>query len=178
MRVAPVATLAMSLALVACATRPGVPSEAPKAAQFLPEVDLAGRSYGRGEFRSITGAQRGFDVELNGTWDGSTLTLVEDFKYTDGVRETKTWRLTKTAEGRYRGTREDVVGEAVGFTDGPAFRLEYTMAIPKKNGGVRNVKFRDVLVEDGAGGMINRANVSWYGVRVAQVDLKTQRTPL
>ena len=178
MRLLPVVAIAVPLALAACATRPGVPAEAPKAAQFSPEVDFLGRSFGRGEFRSITGAQRAFDVELNGAWDGSTLTLVEDFKYTDGVRETKTWRLTKTSEGRYRGTREDVVGEAVGFTDGPVFRLEYTMAIPKKNGGVRNVKFRDVLADDGAGGIINRANVSWYGVRVAQVDLKTQRTPL
>lgn len=178
MRASHTIALAASIILTGCATRPGLPAETPATARFAPEEDLAGRSYGKGEFRSITGVRRPFDVVLNGVWDGSTLTLVEDFKYADGVIETKTWKLTKTAEGRYRGVREDVVGEAVGFVDGPAFRLEYTMAIPKKNGGERRVQFRDILVEDGAGGIINRANVSWYGLPVGNVDLKTSRAPL
>jgi len=178
MRAANTIAFAATILIAGCATRPGVPAEAAPAAMFLPEEDLAGRSFGKGEFRSITGVRRAFDVELNGAWDGSTLTLVEDFRYADGVNERKTWRLTKTSEGRYRGSREDVVGEAVGFVDGAAFRLEYTMAIPKKDGGARNVKFRDVLVEDAAGGIINRANVSWYGIPVGKVDLKTSRTPM
>jgi Protein of unknown function (DUF3833) len=93
------------------------------------------------------------------------------------VVERKTWRLTRQPDGRYKGAREDVVGEAVGYMDGQAFRLEYTLAIPKKDGGVRRVQFRDILVDDGAGGVINRANVSWYGLPVAKVDLKTRRTP-
>lgn len=169
--------LAASIFMAGCATRPGLPEAASATAQFEPESDLAGRSFGRGEFRSITGVRRAFDVELNGAWDGSTLTLVEDFRYADGVKETKTWRLTRTAEGQFRGVREDVVGEAVGYVDGSAFRLEYTMAIPKKNGAARRVQFRDILVEDGAGGIINRANVSWYGLPVARVDLRVSRTP-
>lgn len=178
MRAASTIALAASILLAGCATRPGVPAETPRTAHFLPEEDLAGRSYGKGEFRSITGVRRAFDVELNGAWDGSTLTLVEDFRYADGVNERKTWRLTKTADGRYRGVREDVVGEALGYVDGAVFRLEYTMAIPKKDGGARKVQFRDVLAEDGAGGVINRANVSWFGIPVGNVDLKTSRTPM
>jgi len=177
MRASHTIALAASIILAGCATRPGVPADTPVASRFEPEHDLAGRSYGKGEFRSITGVRRAFDVVLDGAWDGSTLTLREDFKYADGVAETKTWKLTKTADGRYRGVREDVVGEAVGYVDGPAFRLEYTMAIPKKTGGERRVQFRDVLVEDGAGGIINRANVSWHGLPVANVNLKTSRTP-
>jgi len=177
MRAVSTIALAASIIIAGCATRPPVPAEAAASARFLPEEDLAGRSWGKGEFRSITGVRRAFDVELNGVWDGSTLTLVEDFRYADGVVERKTWRLTKMADGRYRGSREDVVGEAVGFLDGAAFRLEYTMAIPKKDGGARTVKFRDVLVDDGAGGVINRANVSWFGIPVGSVDLKTSRTP-
>jgi hypothetical protein len=177
MRAAHTIALAISIVVAGCATRPGIPAEVPRSAQFAPEEDLVGRSFGRGEFRSITGVRRAFDVELNGAWDGRTLTLVEDFRYADGVAERKTWRLTRQPDGRYKGAREDVVGEAVGYMDGQAFRLEYTMAIPKKNGGERRVQFRDILVDDGAGGVINRANVSWFGLPVANVDLKTSRTP-
>jgi hypothetical protein len=169
---------ALSVFAAACATRPGIPDQTAQGVQFAPEVALAGKNFGRGEFRSITGVRRPFDVELNGVWDGSTLTLREDFAYADGVRETKTWRLTRGADGRYRGSREDVVGEAAGFADGQAFRLEYTMAIPKKDGGARRVKFRDVLVTDAKGDVINRANVSWYGVPVGSVDLVMSRQPL
>jgi hypothetical protein len=177
MRAAPTVALVASILIAGCATRPGLPAETLRTAQFAPEEDLAGRSFGKGEFRSITGVRRAFDVELNGAWDGSTLTLVEDFRYADGVSERKTWRLTRVSEGRFRGVREDVVGEAIGYVDGPAFRLEYTMAIPKKNGGERRVRFRDVLVEDSSGAIINRANVSWYGLPVANVDLRMSRTP-
>ena len=161
----------------ACATRPAIPAEAAPAAQFVPEEDLVGRLYGRGEFRNITGARRPFDVTLDGTWDGATLTLVEDFSYADGETGKKTWRLSKTADGRYTGTREDVVGAANGFVEEGAYRMHYTMAIPKKNGGTRNVRFQDVLVEDASGAVINRAKVTYFGIPVGSVDLKMQRTP-
>ena len=51
------------------------------------------------------GTTRGLKVRMIGTWDGKTLTLVEDFVYSDGERDRKTWRFTKVAEGRYTGTR-------------------------------------------------------------------------
>lgn len=175
MRGARTIVFAISILLAGCATRPGVPADIPPTARFAPEVDLVGRSLGHGAFRSITGVRRAFDVELNGAWDGATLTLVEDFRYADGVTERKTWRLTRQSDGRFLGLREDVIGEAVGYMDDQAFRLEYDMAIPRKDGGVRRVRFRDVLVDHGAGGVINRANVSWYGLPVARVDLTLRR---
>lgn len=163
--------------LAGCATRPGLPAEAAPAARLVPEEDLAGRLYGRGEFSSINGVKRAFDVTLDGTWDGTTLTLVEAFRYADGENDVKTWKLKKRPDGRYEGVREDVVGMADGWLDDGAYRMAYTMAIPKKNGGVRNVRFQDVLVEDASGAVINRAKVSYFGFPVASVNLIMQRTP-
>jgi hypothetical protein len=50
-------------------------------------------------------------------------------------------------DGTYTGTREDVIGEARGWQDGPAFRLEYDIRLPTDNGepGMK-VRFRDVMV--------------------------------
>jgi hypothetical protein len=174
-----VTALALTAAALAsgCATRPGIPAEAAPEARLVPEEDLVGRLYGRGVFRNITGAERAFDVTLDGAWDGATLTLVEDFHYADGETGVKTWRLTKGADGRYSGTREDVVGKADGVLERGAYRMDYVMAIPKKDGGVRKVHFQDVLVEDASGAVINRAKVSYFGIPVASVNLTMQRTP-
>jgi hypothetical protein len=157
----------------ACATRPPAPASA--VSEFVIERDLVGQSVARGEFRSITGVRRGFTAHLNGTWDGTTLTLVEDFEFDDGERDRKTWRLERVAPGRYVGSREDVVGEAVGYQDGPVFRLEYDMLLPSENGRGPKVRFRDVMAITSDGGIINDATVGWFGFRVGSVSLLIER---
>jgi len=154
---------------VACATRPPVPAEA--AGPFIIEEALAGETVGRGRITTITGVDRGFEAKLNGTWDGETLTLVEDFLFDDGEIDQKTWRLTKLPNGEYEGTREDVVGTARGFQVENGFRLEYLIDLPNGNGGTRRVKFRDILVIAQDGDVINNATIGWRGFRVGRVAL-------
>lgn len=173
-----IAALTASLfILAACATRPPLPREAAPDA-FVLEEDLLGRTVARGEFRAVTGSVRGFTATLNGSWDGRTMTLVEDFVFDDGERDRKTWVLERVGPGRYVGTREDVVGQAVGFQDGNAFRLEYDVRLPSDNGRGRVVRFRDVIVNTSEGRILNRATVGWFGLRVARVELTMEREPV
>jgi hypothetical protein len=161
--------------LAACATRPPLPQETAQDT-FIIEEALVGRTVARGEFRAINGVQRGFSAQLEGAWDGRTLTLVEDFLYDDGERDRKTWRLERVAPGEYVGTREDVVGQARGYQDGRAFRLEYDVRLPNADGTPgRKVRFRDVMVLTGDGAVLNRATVGLWGLRVARVELTIQR---
>lgn len=162
--------------LSACATAPVIPPAA-STSPFIIERDLAGAGVARGAFRSITGANRGFTAQLNGTWDGSTLTLVEDFVFDDGERDRKTWRLQRVSAGNYIGTREDVVGQAVGVQDGAIFRLEYDVILPTENGRGRKVRFRDVMALTEDGDVINNATVGWFGFRVGSVSLVIERAP-
>lgn len=159
----------------ACATRPALPATATQAPLVL-ERDLVGPSTARGEFRSITGAKRGFTAQLNGAWDGRVLTLAEDFVFDDGERDRKTWRLERTGPGRYVGTREDVVGQAQGFQDGAAFRLEYDVILKSAKGRGRKVHFRDVMAINGDGDVLNNATVGLWGLKVGSVALVIQRT--
>ncbi|MGD9603384.1 MAG: DUF3833 family protein [Gammaproteobacteria bacterium] len=158
-----------------CATAPEPPAEAVRHA-FVLEQDLVGRTIGRGRFSTITGVERTFTARLNGTWDGTTLTLVEDFEFDDGVKERKTWRLARTAHGTYTGTREDVEGQARGFMDDGMFRLEYVMRPPGEDGrpGPR-LRFRDVLAKLPDGRVVNHATVGWWGLRVGRVSLVITR---
>lgn len=167
--------MVFSTLLAACATRPPIPPTA-STTPFIIERDLAGASVARGEFRAINGVRRPFTAQLNGTWDGRTLTLVEDFVFDDGERDRKTWRLERVGPGQYRGAREDVVGEAVGFQDGAVFRLEYNMRLPSANGRGRVVRFRDVMALTENGEVLNDATVGWFGLRVASVSLRIERT--
>ena len=163
------------LLLAACASRPPLP---PETAQdtFVVEEDLIGRTIARGEFRAINGVRREFTAQLDGTWDGRAFTLVEDFVYDDGERDRKTWRLERVAPGEYVGTREDVVGQARGYQDGRAFRLEYDVRLPNADGSPgRKVRFRDVMVLTNDGAVLNRATVGLWGLRVARVELMIQR---
>lgn len=166
-----------ALALVAaCASRPPVP-DAANGEAFVIERDLAGTHVARGEFKAITGVQRAFTAQLTGIWDGEVFTLVEDFVYDDGETDWKTWKLERVAPGEYTGTREDVVGTARGYRDGRAFRLEYDVVLPSENGKGRKVRFRDVLVNDVDGKILNTATVGWFGLRVGSVSLVMEPTP-
>lgn len=159
--------------VAACATRPAAPGGV--AAPIVIERDLAGRNVARGEFRSITGANRSFTAELDGAWDGRTLTLVEDFLFDDGERDRKTWVLLRQSNNEWRGSREDVVGYARDFQDGSVFRLEYDILLPTEDGGQRKVRFRDVLALQDEGVILNTATVGWFGFHVGSVTLTIER---
>lgn len=166
------ALIGLTLTLAGCATRPALPLTAEERAAFVIERDLLGSTEGRGVFTAINGTKRSFTAQLSGSWDGKTLTLVEDFVYDDGEIDQKTWRLTRLPNGEYTGTREDVVGTARGYRDGDGFRLEYKMQLPSTDGKKgRVVGFRDILVKRQDGVILNNATVGYYGLRVGSVNL-------
>lgn len=156
--------------LAACAHQPEVPMP-PPAKTLVLEKALAGRTLGEGVFvNSFTGGETKFSVVIDGTWDGKVLTLVEDFAYDSGVKERKTWRLTKTAEGRYDGAREDVVGTASAYQDGAGVRLDYVVTLETGLGDI-DVRFQDLLYLNSDGSIANKAVVSKWGLRVGRVDI-------
>ena len=167
--------MAFVLMLAGCAMRPPPPDNLGEA--FVLERDLVGKIVATGGFSAIDGTDRQFVAYIDGTWNGNTVTLVEDFEFDDGVKERKTWVLTKQPNGEFSGTREDVVGTARGYQDGKVFRLEYTMALPNEDGTPgRKMKFRDVLGKRSDGIIVNNATVGLWGFKVATVNLLMERT--
>ena len=63
-------------------------------------------------------------MDIEGTWDGETLTLVEDFVYDDGETERRTWTIRKIDEHTYEGSSPDgVIGTALMKSYGNAVQL-------------------------------------------------------
>jgi hypothetical protein len=156
--------IAMNLALITPAA----------AGSFSFENFFIGRSSAEGSFRSITGVKRTFEVQLFGKWDGRTLTLREDFRFDDGSRDRKTWRFIKDGPGRYRGTREDVIGETEVRIEDNVARFSYLVFLDPKNRS-NKVRFHDTMTLNTDGRVLNTAYVTKFGLPVAWTRVEFRR---
>lgn len=115
-----------------------------------------------------------FKVAMKASWevkDGKRVGILdEDFFYSDGTTQKRIWTLTETAPGVFTGSADDVVGVATGLMAGNALNWKYTLALPV-DGKVYNVQFDDwmYLMDDKV--MINRAQMSKFGIYLGEVTL-------
>lgn len=144
------------------------------AAEFRLEKYFAGRTVADGRFSAINGVSRAFKVRLTGTWNGKRLKLIEDFVYSDGERDRKTWHFTKTGKNTYSGTREDVRGVALVTVTGNTARFSYDVYL---DGAARKnlVRFHDTMVLNADGTVLNTAYVTKYGFPVARTRVAFRR---
>ena len=150
---------------LASATLAAVPAKADDAMIRF----FTGKSEATGKFAAINGVKRTFDVRLRGHWNGKTLRLVEDFAYEDGVKNRKTWIMTKVRDGVYTGTREDVVGTTTIRVSGNTARFNYLVDV-QDGPGENIVRFYDTLRFSADGkSMKNTALVTKFGLPVAKV---------
>jgi hypothetical protein len=165
------------LTLAGCST-----ADVEQYAKQTPVLDLKryfdGKIDAWGMFQDRSGeVVKRFKVNIDASWKGDTGTLDERFTYSDGSTQRRVWTITKLSEGRYRGTADDVVGEAKGEASGNALRWRYVMALPV-DGKVYNVDFDDwmFLMDDRV--MLNRSVMSKFGYRLGEVTLSfTRRGP-
>lgn len=136
---------------------------------------FTGKTFAYGKFRTITGTERRFKVDLTGTWDGRTLRLREDFFYDDGEKDTKTWIFRKTGPTTYKGTREDVLGETTVKLYGDTARFTYRVNLAGEDGQTI-VRFFDTLKLRDDGALINTARVTKFLFPVARVQVNFART--
>jgi hypothetical protein len=145
-----------------------------QAADFRLEDYFRGTTFANGRFSAINGAKREFKVVLTGKWNGRTLTLVENFTYSDGERDRKTWRFTKTAEGRYTGTREDVIGDTTVRVSGDTARFSYSVYLDGPNRKNR-VRFFDRMTLRPDGTVLNNALITKFGLPVGRTRVEFRR---
>ena len=166
---------AAALALVACAGRPDLEDYAGAAPPFAPELFFDGDLMAWGVFQDRFGAvRRSFFVEIDGDWDGETLTLDERFTYEDGATERRVWRLRKTGPDSWAGTAEGVVGEATGAVRGDAFTWSYTIDLATPDGPLR-VAIEDWIWRIDERVALNRAYVERFGVTIGELIIAFRR---
>lgn len=158
--------------LLSSCGRPDLSDAKLSAKELNLEEYFVGKTIAYGQFEDRFGTvRRRFKVEINGTWNGRDLRLEEVFAYSDGGRETRNWVLTKTGAETWTGTAEGVQGLAQGSESGDTFNWQYTIDLPRKDGGSQRVTFDDWmwLLEDGR--LLNRAYMSRFGVTLGVVTI-------
>jgi hypothetical protein len=168
--------LGFTLFLAACGGRPALDDPPLGEAQLNLEEFFAGDLVAYGQFQDVLGTvRRRFVVEIDGTWDGETLRLLEDFTYEDGSTEQRIWTLTKTGPDTWQGTAPGVIGIATGEERGDTFNWQYTIDLPIGDGETLRVSFDDwmwLLSEDR---LLNRAYMFRYGVRIGEVIISFEK---
>jgi len=165
------------LTLAGCTGKPALEDEKLGTRNLNLEEFFEGRTLAYGQFQDIFGTvRRRFEVDINGTWDGTTQTLrlVEDFLYEDDSTEQRVWTLVKTGDDTWRGTAPGVIGDALGEERGDTFNWRYTIDLPVPDGTLR-VTFDDwmwLLTEDR---LLNRAYMKRFGVDIGEVIISFEK---
>lgn len=171
----PILAAALVLFLAACTGKPALEDEKLSDRKLDLEEFFAGELVAYGQFQDIFGTvRRRFTVEIDGTWDGETLTLVEDFVYEDASTERRVWTLRKTGPDTWEGTAPGVIGVARGEERGDAFNWRYTIDLPVPDGTLR-VSFDDwmwLLTDDR---LLNRAYMKRFGVDIGEVIITFEK---
>lgn len=150
-----------------------------KYANEKPSLDLSeyfsGTVDAYGIFTDRSGAVvKRFTVLIQASWrmvDGKKVgTLDESFEYSDGTKQKRIWTLTEVSPGRYTGKADDVVGEASGSSAGNALNWAYTLALPV-DGTIYHVQFDDWMYLVTPKVMINKAQMSKFGIHLGEVTL-------
>ena len=135
------------------------------------EKYLSGNVKAWGVLQSRSGkVTRQFNADLNGKWDGNTLILDEIFNWNDGEKQTRKWTIKKIDEHNYEGTASDVVGKAIGYSYGPAFKFEYVLLVPVKGKNIK-ITFDDWIFMQDERVAINRATMTKFGIKVAELTV-------
>ncbi len=124
-----------------------------------------------GMFQGRSGeVKKRFHVVIDARWDGDTGLLDEHFTWSDGTTSRRVWTLVRQPDGSFRGTADDVVGEAIGEVAGNTLRWRYVLALPV-DGKVYHVDFDDwmFLMDDKV--MLNRSSMSKWGFGLGDVTL-------
>lgn len=161
-------------ALAACTGKPSLDDPALSDRELNLEEFFLGETVAKGQFQDIFGTvRRRFDVTIDGDWDGSTLTLTEDFVYEDGSTEQRVWSLVKTGPDTWRGSAPGVIGTASGTEKGDSFNWTYTidLPIPSAEGATETMRvtFDDWMWLMSDERLLNRAYVKRFGVDIGEV---------
>ncbi len=167
--------LLLVVSLAACTGKPSLDDASLSDRTLNLEEFFDGKTVASGQFQDLFGTvRRRFTVEIDGSWDGRTLTLVEDFVYEDASTERRVWRLTKTGPETWEGTAPGVIGVARGEERGDAFNWQYEIDLPVPDGTLR-VTFDDCMWLLSDDRLLNRAYMKRFGVDIGEVIITFEK---
>jgi hypothetical protein len=142
---------------------------------FLLEDYFIGHTRAHGAVQDRFGRiHRQFAVDMFGQLDAGVLVLDEQFHFSDGATSSRTWRVRRIAPNRYEGTADDVIGHAIGIIAGNCIRWRYALRL-KISGRYFVMRFRDTMLLQPNGIVLNKAVFGKFGIRLGELFLSFQK---
>ncbi|MDD9156341.1 DUF3833 domain-containing protein [Aliivibrio sp. S4TY2] len=113
---------------------------------------------------------RTFTADLQASWNDKTLTLDEQFLFSDGEKQNRTWVIQEIGENSYTGTANDIPEQASGVSAGNALNWKYAMVL-NVDDSEYNVEFDDWIYQISDNVVINQTVIYKWGVQVGEVVL-------
>lgn len=119
--------------------------------------------------------QRRFKVDIVGSIDGDTLTLVEDFVFDDGELDQRIWKIKRLSDSTYEGEAGDILGTAKGKEVGNAIHWVYDFELVV-DGSKVTVAFDDWLFRQDERHVFNITSIRKLGFEVGKITLFFQKS--
>ena len=138
-----------------------------------PRLDLVRHLSGEMDCRGIIFGPTGrvtsqFTASMTTSWTGPAGVMDEVFVYDDGSRQARQWRLAIGEDGSLRAEADDVLDAGRGQVSGNTLRLEYSIRLPRENGG-HVLDAVDWLYLQADGTILNRSQFRKWGIKVAEL---------
>ncbi|HBV76049.1 MULTISPECIES: DUF3833 domain-containing protein [Vibrio] len=113
-------------------------------------------------------------VNMDARWEGNIGIIEEDFVYDDGETQKRIWNITLNEDGTAVGQADDVIGDAIGRSQGSVFHWKYRVVLPYK-GDTLETDFDDWMYLVTPDKLINRTSINKFGIEVGQVTLVIEK---
>ncbi len=113
---------------------------------------------------------RQFVVDIRGTVANDTLTLEEDFVWSDGEKSTRVWTIQKDGNHKLSGSAGDVVGTAAGEVYGNVLNWNYYLNLTIDD-NTWKVYMDDWMFLQQDNVLINRTSMSKFGIHLADITI-------
>ncbi len=114
--------------------------------------------------------QKSFSVEMIGTIEKDRLILNEYFAYDNGETENRKWIIEKIGDLSYRGFSKGIIGFAEGKELKNTMNFTYQSNIQISGRNIK-VEFDDWFLRPDKNTVINRAEITKFGIKVAEVSI-------
>jgi hypothetical protein len=115
-----------------------------------------------------------FTVDCNGTWDGTTMTLHEEFHYVGGANgqpTSRTWAFLRTGPHDWVGTAGDIIGNAVGEDSGNGFHMTYQTNLHLGPNHTTRVSVSDWMFRQSTNVVVNHTTIKKWGITLGDVQI-------
>lgn len=128
---------------------------------------LDGKLTGWGVFSNRSGKiEQRFCIDMQAGWNEERGWLIEEFHFSDGRSQRREWSFEQLGPDQFTGRANDSVGTAHGQAVGPSMRWRYTLALPTDSFDELTLDFDYWMHSVDAGTVLNRAEISKYGLRL------------